>query len=534
MTSDLDQKISIITKHPILFLIGIGIVGFLIRMYYFPSEIPIIHDSIDYFSYAVVTSQEGHFPVGWDLSNNGWPAFLSIFFTISSDGGLWEFMNIQRVSTVVISVLTIIPIYLLCSRFVPKKFALIGAALFIFDPRIISHSLLGITETSYVLLGSLALYLFLSKDIRVVSASFGVLALFTLIRYEGIVLLIPFLAFFIIRFRSKQRVLLKLLGVIVIFLLILFPIVYLRIQATGNDGIISGALGGAEFMSKHIVQGIPDEDDAIYDSNFEENRVSQFITLGFTNLLKYIGWTMIPIFIFFVPVGFFIFLRSHNDKIKIIIFCMIFLLIPAFYAYGRGIEETRYLYVLFPIFCVFSSFTLMKLYDMVPRKWLGTLLICGILIGSVMFLDYQKVDYEHERESYLIAKEITKIASGINHYNPESKYIHIAEIEQNWPIIPLPKETPYDQTYEIKKISPSEFSTLVEYIQSSEDKGLTHIVSDGKQDAKMAIFLNDVFYYEKKFPYLIKEYDSHEQGFQYHVKVYKINFEKFAELYPKN
>ena len=119
MTSDLDQKISIITKHPILFLIGIGIVGFLVRMYYFPSEIPIIHDSIDYFSYAVVTSQEGHFPVGWDLSNNGWPAFLSILFTISNDGGLWEFMNIQRVSTVVISVLTIIPIYLLCSRFVP-------------------------------------------------------------------------------------------------------------------------------------------------------------------------------------------------------------------------------------------------------------------------------------------------------------------------------------------------------------------------------------------------------------------------------
>ena len=533
MTSDLDQKISIITKHPILFLIGIGIVGFLIRMYYFPSEIPIIHYSIDYFSYAVVTSQEGHFPVGWDLSNNGWPAFLSIFFTISSDGGLWEFMNIQRVSTVVISVLTIIPIYLLCSRFVPKKFALIGAALFIFDPRIISHSLLGITETSYVLLGSLALYLFLSKDIRVVSASFGVLALFTLIRYEGIVLLIPFLAFFIIRFRSKQRVLLKLLGVIVIFLLILFPIVYLRIQATGNDGIISGALGGAEFMSKHIVQGIPDEDDAIYDSNFEENRVSQFITLGFTNLLKYIGWTMIPIFIFFVPVGFFIFLRSHNDKIKIIIVCAIFLLIPAFYAYGRGIEETRYLYILFPIFCIFSSFTIMKLENKITKKGLfTTLIICGIFIGSIGAYDYQKIDYNHEKESFLIAKDIQKIAGGINHYVPNSKYIHIAEIENNWPVIPLPKENNYDQTYQIKKISPANFSTLVEYIEGSKNKGLTHIVSDGKQNE--VEFLNNVFYDEKKFPYLIKEYDSHDKGFQYHVKVFKIDFEKFLELSIKN
>ena len=207
------------------------------------------------------------------------------------------------------------------------------------------------------------------------------------------------------------------------------------------------------------------------------------------------------------------------------------MLIPAFYAYARGIEETRYLYFIFPIFCVFSSFTLMKLYDMIPRKWLGTLLICGILIGSVMFLDYQKVDYEHERESYLIAKEITKIASGINHYNPESKYIHIAEIEQNWPIIPLPKETPYDQTYEIKKISPYKYSTLEDYIQSSEDKGLTHIVSDGKQHAKMTRFLNDVFYDEKKFPYLIKEYDSQDQGFQYHVKVFKIDYKSFKNYY---
>ena len=540
MSKNLDQNVSepdissrknsFITRNSVFFLCGIGIIGFFVRMYYFPFEIPIIHDSIDYFSYAVVTSQEGHFPVGWDLSNNGWPAFLSILFTISNDGGLWEFMNIQRVSTALISVLTIIPIYLLCSRFVPQKFALIGSALFIFDPRIISNSLLGITETSYVLLGSLALYLFLSKDIRVVFASFGILALFTMIRYEGIMLLIPFLAFFIIRFRSKQRVLLKFLGVIVIFLLILFPMVYLRIQATGNDGIIGGAvLGGVGFMSKHVVQGIPDEGDAIYGSNFEENRVSHFITLGFTNLLKYIGWTMIPIFIFFVPAGFFIFLRSHNDKIKIIIFCMIFLLIPAFYAYGRGIEETRYLYVLFPIFCVFSSFTLMKLYDMVPRKWLGTLLICGILIGSVMFLDYQKVDYEHERESYLIAKEIKAIAGGINHYLPGSKYIHIAEIEQNWPIIPLPKETPYDQTYEIKKISPYKYSTLEDYIQSSEDKGLTHLVI--KKEGNHVKFLEDIFHNEEKYSYLIKQYDSSEYGFDFKIKMYEIDYIQFKKIY---
>ena len=528
------RKNSFITRNTVFFLCGIGIIGFFVRMYYFPFDIPIIHDSIDYFSYAVVVSQQGHFPLGWELSNNGWPAFLSIFYAISNDGGIWEFIYIQRMLTVIISVLTIIPVYLLCTRFVATKYALIGSTLFIIDPRILANSFLGLTETSFVLLGSLALFLFLSKDIKVVFSSFGVLALFTMIRYEGIFLLIPFLVFFFIRFKYQKKIFLKFLGVVGIFILILLPMTHFRIEATGQDGIISAiSLGGADYISKHIIQGIPDEDDKLYGSDGEENRITKFVTTGISSLLKYLGWVMIPIFIFFVPVGFFIFLRSHNDKIKFIIFSMIFLLIPAFYAYGRGIEETRYLYILFPIFCIFSSFTIMKLENKITKKGLfTTLIICGIFIGSIGAYDYQKIDYNHEKESFLIAKDVQKIAGGINHYVPNSKYIHIAEIENNWPVIPLPKENNYDQTYQIKKISPANFSTLVEYIEGSKNKGLTHIVSDGKQNE--VEFLNNVFYDEKKFPYLIKEYDSHDKGFQYHVKVFKIDFEKFLELSIKN
>ena len=530
----IDRKISILTRHPKLFLIGIGLIGFFVRMYYFPFEIPIFHDSIDYFSYAVSISQQGHFPIGWDLSNNGWPTFLSIFFSIHSDGGLWELMYIQRMLTVIISVLTIIPIYLLCTRFVPRRYALIGSTLFLMDPRIITNSFLGVTEASFVLLGSLALFLFLSKDFKVVLASFGILALFTLIRYEGIVLIIPFLIFFLIRFRSQRKVILKFLGVITIFILILLPMAYFRMEATGNDGIISMALAGPGYVSKHIIQGVPDVDDAVYGPDTKENRVTQFVTLGFGNLVKYLGWITIPVFIFFVPIGFFIFLRNPNDKTKTILSVSFFLLIPAFYAYGRGIEETRYLYVLFPIFCIFSSFTIMKIGDRVGKKEIITiLLICGIFIGSIGFLDYKKIDSEYERESYLIVKDIERIADGLNNYDTGSKYIQISEIENNWPVIfSVSDEFSADQKYEITKVAPWSFSTLFEYIKDSKDKGLTHIVSDGKQNR--AVFLNDVFYNEKEFPYLIKEYDSHEQGFQYHVKVYKIDFEKFMELSPKN
>ena len=523
------RKNSFITRNAVFFLCGICIVGFFVRMYYFPFDIPIIHDSIDYFSYAVVVSQQGHFPLGWELSNNGWPTFLSIFYAISNDGGIWEFIYIQRMLTVVISVLTIIPVYLLCTRFVPTKYAIIGSTFFIMDPRIISNSFLGITETSYVFLGALALFLFLSKRFPIILISFFTLALCSTIRYEGFLLFIPFVIIFFIRFRKDKKIILKIFLLIGIFFLTITPMMLFTYEATGNDGIISPIFGGMGYVDRVAIQGQLDIENSNYDSNEGKGKLLTFMTVGLTNLLKYMGWVLIPTFVFFVPLGFFIILKKRDFKTSTIFLVGIVMLIPAFYAYARGIEETRYLYFIFPIFCVFSSFTLMKLYDMVPRKWLGTLLICGILIGSVMFLDYQKVDYEHERESYLIAKEITKIASGINHYSPESKYIHIAEIEQNWPIIPLPKETPYDQTYEIKKISPDKYSTLEDYIQSSEDKGLTHLVI--KKEGNHVKFLEDIFHNEEKYSYLIKQYDSSEYGFDFKIKMYEIDYIQFKKIY---
>ena len=43
---------------------------------------------------------------------------------------------------------------------------------------------------------------------------------------------------------------------------------HFRIEATGQDGIISAiSLGGADYISKHIIQGIPDEDDKLYGSD---------------------------------------------------------------------------------------------------------------------------------------------------------------------------------------------------------------------------------------------------------------------------
>ena len=58
----------------------IGIVGLVIRFYYFPYDIPFTYDALDYFSYAMSMSQTGQFPNNWVLVNNGWPSLVSFFF----------------------------------------------------------------------------------------------------------------------------------------------------------------------------------------------------------------------------------------------------------------------------------------------------------------------------------------------------------------------------------------------------------------------------------------------------------------------
>ncbi len=527
-----ENNILKLIKNPFFSLSILGLIGLIIRFYYFPFDLPVIDDSIDYFSYAVVVSQQGQLPMDWGLTNNGWPVFLSLFFSIFDSQNFMEFTYLQRFLTIVISVLTIIPVYLLCTRFVEKKFAIIGAALFVFDPRIIINSLLGISEPSYILLGTFSLFLFLSKRYSVILISFFTLALLSIIRYEGFLILIPFLTIFIIRFREDEKIIQKTLLLVGIFFITILPMAFAMNEATGNDGIISPIFGGGiNYVSTHIIEGIPDTNDPVYGEDLKQNRFSLFLSLGLINLTKFLGWVLIPTFVVFAPIGFFLFLKNRDYKTFTVILFGFTMLIPAFYLYGRDVEETRYLYIIFPILCLISILTIKKITKKLKKENLILILIIfGVLSSSIIFLDYKKIDYEHERESYLIAKDIISIAGGINHYSPESKYIHIAEISNNWPVIPLPKETNYNQSFTIKKISPDNYSTLVEYIEKSKEKGLTHIVTDGKQ--KLG-FLNDVFYNETEFSYLNKVYDSQKQGFQYHVKVYEIDYEGFREISNK-
>lgn len=504
----IEKKLNFFVEKTAISLIIVIMLSLLIRMYYFPYGVPLTLDAFGYFSYATDTSILGHFPFGYNFPNNGWPALLAIFFSIFHFTNFLDYMTLERLLSVSISVLTIIPVYFLCHRFFNKTYSLLGASLFAFEPHIIQNSLLGITEPLYIVLVTISLYFLLSNNKKFVYASFGMTSLSAIVRYEGLVLFFVLSIIFFVRFRKEGKVIAKYLLAVGIFVLILLPMALVRIQTTGEDGLTSDLASGAHVVLKA--------------STSEKSKLGlfQFAVTGFENLFKYLGWISLPFFVFFLPTGLYFIFRNRNQNNLTIIISLITLSIPALYAYAREIQDTRYLLVLIPLFCVISILTIQTIDNkMKNHKIFLILLVGGVLLSSTIYLDVKKYDYEHQREAFDIAKYVATIATGINSYSPESGYILDAELPQKWPALKL------SISFNTAIIPTDNFDSLDRYIESSKNKGLSHLIVDGSINRPP--FLNDVFYHEEKYPYLTKIYDSSDYGYKYHVKIYKIDYNIF-------
>ena len=500
----IEDESKIFSKNTIICLGIIALAGFLIRLFYFPDGIPITLDGTLYFWYANDLSITGTFPVNVDIVNNGWPTFLSIFFSFFNSENFLDYMMLQRYVTIIISVATIIPVFILCRKFCGNELSLIGALLFAFQPRIIENSLSGLSEPLFILLELVCLVLFLQNNFKFKYVSFAILALACIVRYEGIVLLIPLSVLFLVVNREYKKNMSRYFLAISIFLLVLLPMAFVRMNTVGYDGIASHSIAAVSTIG---------QDSTIY--------------LGIISLIESAGLSVFPIFFALLPLGFFGFFKNRNfDKYTVLLF-LIFMLMPIIYASSRGITEPRYLLVLFPIFSLISIYTIKEITEKFDKtKFVLIIFVVGILLSSIVFLDYNIIDYEHELEAYDIGLEVSRNTSVISDYHPESKYAHnkidVATNLETFPILSS------EIKQKVKLIETYGFHSLNEFIVYGEREGLTHIVVDDNQNRSE--FLKDVFGNEEKYVYLSKIYDSSEHGYDYHLKIFRIDYEKFESM----
>ncbi|MGY5148949.1 MAG: ArnT family glycosyltransferase [Candidatus Nitrosopumilus sp. bin_68KS] len=504
----------------LFFLIGIGL---LIRLYYIPFHVPITLDGIDYFAYTVAINKEGYFPEGYLSLNFGWSTFLSPIFSLFPNYEMLELMNVQRIFSSIVSTSTAIPIYFLAREFFKKNIAVLCASLFLFEPHIIENAGLGITDPLFILFVTITIMFVFIKERKLFYLSFIFAAFATFTRYEGFLLIFPILISFIIRKDFQRNSILQIGIGITLFFTFLFMINISAYEHTDLN-IISPLLGGTNYVSNFILTDTPDPDDQFFGENVE-NRLQVFIYNSAIGYSKYLGWILIPVLgLFIIPGLLTIKKKPTKNKIIFLLF-IIFISISSIYAYGRGIQETRYLYPLIPILslfaCSFFSFLEMK-FDI--RK-IMIVVISLIILLSIVFLEQDKTDYKFQSEIYDITLFVVKIADGVNDYDG-AKFVRTASLENSWPEL-LEIDHRKKMTTNVKKISSEGFETLEEFLIKNKNNKLSHLVVF-ENDKR--IFLKNIFNNENKYTFLTKVYDSERFGFENKIRIYQINYNLFNSL----
>ena len=139
----------------------------------------------------------------------------------------------------------------------------------------------------------------------------------------------------------------------------------------------------------------------------------------------------------------------------------------------------------------------------------------------MIFYDYQKPNEVFEIESFEITKEIFPIVEKKNSKGMLG-YFRVIQVVEQWPM-EFPK-----MKIDAKSISVKGYNSLHEFIDNHRSEGLTHIITDDRE--KEITFLNEVFSENEQIPFLKQVYDSRENNFNYHVKVFEIDYETYDKV----
>jgi len=496
------DSFNIISKFPFLSLFLIGITALSIRLIFFQNELIFSSDNLSYFKYAIDVSLTGELPER--SLNNGWPLLLSIFFKFSDSGNFLDYMNLQSVLSIIFSTITIIPLYFLAKKFISPSFALIATILFIFEPRIIQNSLIGVTDPLFILLIVTSLALVVQKNKYIICIAFVAVALASVVRAEGLFLIPALCLVFFLRFKITKTSIIQCIIFLSIAFLVILSFSIQRIESSGNDYLVGRIILSSSAFSEQT-QNDPNQ-------IFSKIGNSLYLFAGF------LGRLMIPYLWVFVPIGIILFLKKNDIQKSVLIIPGFFLILPSLYAYTVPALDSRYLFPILPILCIFGTFSCMKYFEKIKyKKIVIASIIIIVIFTSILFLNYKNVDVKNQQEFLKLADIINKKTDIILFSNtPVFSYLDAAgllELEE-FPVMSIN----YSKDLQLRLI---DYNNVEDFFLNIEKNGITHIVIDEEIDNP--IILKKIFDDYNKYDNLKKIFDSQEEGFDYHIKIFKVN-----------
>lgn len=256
------------------------------------------------------------------LHNIGFPFSLVFLQYFGADT-----MVSQKIFTVFLSSLIIPVFYLFLRNYFAVKYAIIGSLFIAFDPRIIQNSILGVTETLYLLLFVSSLVLLLRNNYWLAFLLGGIA---TVVRLEGLVLLpVMFLL-------AKKR---PIPHFAVFFIPIILTAVFF-VNETGQDNVTTKIEKETKMMQ------------TIEKPVFIKQLLNSFI---------YLGWFTFPMFVFFIPTSFYFLGKQNIIKPYVLILCLGITASTGVWAYLDA-HDTRYFFHMYPFLTILVLLTWQKFF----------------------------------------------------------------------------------------------------------------------------------------------------------------------------
>ena len=490
----------------------------------------------------------------------GWSIFISPFFNMTNSNNFLDYVNIVRGLGLAISIITIVPMYLLSRKFFDVKYSLCAVGLFAFEPHLNHVSGLGYTEPLYILATILSLYFILNKNSKYSYLSFLTIGLLWWVRWNGIVMLLIASIIFFTNFKKTPKLFLKYFACLAICLIVVSPMLIERNEQydspfffSQSERVFTGEY--TTIMADNMLDVEYSAFDYIDDHGFGKF-IEKFVFLGIYNLFFVLFKMSLPYLIFFLPFGILFSLRSFDQEKKYIRSNWILILISlgAFVFYFAIMPEKRLIYHVYPFLIILATISLQRLIEYgLPtfsfterQKKMSLLCIMAVILilSGLYTLRYDIPDPTLNDEKILFAETINSkfegrileagyTLQGLNYVhatNPSGVFKNY-EIHNN-----VASDFMEEFNSENRNLKPIELyaKSLEGFIEVSDEYELKYISINKNNIQTRYSYLNEIYENEEKFPYLRKVFDTDQEGFEkLKVKVFEIDYEKFYSIKNK-
>ena len=488
----------------------------------------------------------------------GWSIFISPFFNMIDSNNFLDYVNIARGIGIGISIITIIPMYVLARKFFDAKYSLCAVGLFAFEPHLNHVSGLGMTEPLYILATILSLYFILNKNSNYSYLSFLTIGLLWWVRWNGIVMLLIASIIFFTNFKKTPKLFLKYFACLAICLIVVSPMLIERNEQydspfffSQSERVFTGEY--TTIMADNMLDVENSAFDYIDDHGFGKF-IEKFVFLGIYNLFFVLFKMSLPYLIFFLPFGILFSLRSFDQEKKYIRSNWILILISlsAFIFYFAILPEKRLIYHVYPFLIILAAISLQRFIEYgLPifsftekhKKICVVGIMCVVVISSGLYtLRYESPDPILSNEKVLLAEILENKFSGkildAGYTLKGLHYVHVTDPLDAFKNYKISQDPGAYYLFEFNKENVNLMPTVLyaksleDFIDVSYEYELNYISinKNGVTDIFYP-YLNEIYENEDKFPYLIKVFDTEREGFEkLKAKVFEINYEIFYEL----